>query len=125
MKDEEAVLVAVAIDEVQARVYRKLLEDQGIRVLLADFDDIIIGDEVILGKTISNVKIIVEEKDADVAKQIIREHESDKITRRTSKSGEHVIFRCTHCLKYIRFTYKEAGSSQFCPECKRIVQVPY
>jgi hypothetical protein len=125
MKEEEAVLVAVAIDEVQARVYRKLLEDNGIRVLLADFDDIVIGEDVILGKTISNVKIIAEEKDAEMAKQIIQEHESDKITRRTSKSGEHVIFRCPHCLKYIRFTSKDSGSSQFCTECKRIVHVPY
>ncbi len=125
MKEEEAVLVAVAIDEVQARVYRKLLEDNGIRVLLADFDDIIIGEDVILGKNISNVKIIAEEKDAERAKLIIQEHENDKVTRKTSKSGEHVIFRCKHCRKYVRFSFKDAGSSQFCPECKRIVEVPY
>ena len=89
-----------------------------------------IGDRIdnfslILGKNISNVKIIAEEKDAERAKLIIQEHEDDKVTRKTSKSGEHVIFRCKHCRKYVRFSFKEAGSSQFCPECKRIVEVPY
>ena len=121
---EDHVLVAVAINDVQAIVYRKLLEDRGIPVLLADFDDMIVGAEVILGKDIENVKILARARDADHAREVIREFESEKDTRITSKSGKHLMFRCPDCKKYICFPFMQRGSNQICPECLRIIELP-
>ncbi|MHC5039654.1 MAG: hypothetical protein ACYTHM_20310 [Planctomycetota bacterium] len=124
MKKDDVVLVAVAIDDSQATIYKKLLEDQGIRAMLTDFDDLVVGDEVIPGKTIPNVKIHVLVKDAKAAEELIKDYENKKITKVTSKSGQHLIFRCPNCKKYVMFPFRDAGTSQLCPECSKIIELP-
>ncbi|GEM_PF-3077164 len=124
MNEEEVDLVAVAVDEVQARIYRRLLEERGIQVLLLDADDKPIEHIGSPADTKKDIRVIASVEDLERAQEIIHQFESKRITKAISKSGSHMMFRCPHCGKYLAFPAKERGTQQFCPKCLKIIDVP-
>jgi len=123
-KSSEHVLVAVAVSEIQAMVYRKILGEAGIPCTLLDLHDNPLVHDLDPKKRPTNIKVITPARDARAAKDIIKNHESARITRTISKSGEHLFFRCPHCRKYLGFPSSQKGTSQICPQCMKIIELP-
>lgn len=123
-KEPEFELVTVAVDELQALVYKKILGEKGIRVRLLDIHDRPIGETLESKPSRSNVKVMAESSFAGEASLLIKNHEDGKITKVFSKSGEHVFIRCPFCLKYLWFPASQKGTSQICPQCLKIIELP-
>ena len=124
MSEEEVVVATVAVDDVQALVYRKLLRNNGIQVLLVDPDDTVFQADPVPRKTKQDVKVVVRAEDSERAIQLIREFESKRETKVISKSGEHILFRCRNCQMYLFFPITDAGTRQQCPECLQLIRLP-
>lgn len=121
---DDFTLVAVTANEVQAMVYRKILRDRGIEARLLDANDRPVDDHINLHSALSDVKVVVPERDAELARELIKDHEDGKITKVFSRSGDHIFFRCPQCRKYLWFPAQQKGTDQLCPHCLKIVSVP-
>lgn len=112
------VTVATFSFAAEADFMRRLLEDAGITVYLAD--DNLIAMDWFLSNAVGGVKVQVAAKDAAQATALIHQHESV----RKHKDPAIVQFPCESCGRHLEFPGERRGGVETCRYCGSYVDVP-
>jgi membrane protease YdiL (CAAX protease family) len=119
---ENLVAVATFTLPAEAETSKLLLEQEGIRVFLAD--DNLVRTNWFLANAVGGAKLQVAASDAERAAKILEDYEASKKQPRAKTGNESVTFACQECGDRITFPADRCGHVENCPSCGAYVDVP-